>query len=287
MERRDFIKSLILTSLIFFNRKNGFSYGNQFYDETELIEKKLREYKKIDEGLSLSELISYVGKDFLGTPYEAGTLDIYTDREELVLKISGFDCVTFVENVLNFSRLINLGKLDLESFKNELIKIRYRDGIISDYTSRLHYFCDWIYENEKKSIIKAVTGEIGGVEYKKEINFMTSHKDSYKQLKENKSLVKKMYEIEDNINLRKIYYLKKSDIKKNQSGINTGDIIALTTEIEGLDVTHTGFAYIENGKLLFMHASQKYGKVIISYEGLSGYLNSIKKCSGIMIARPL
>jgi len=288
MNRRDFLKSSLISAVaILINGKNVFSAGNHFYDEIEMIENKLNIYKNIDSNTSISELIIHIGKDFLGTPYEAGTLDIHSDREELVLKISGFDCVTFVENVLNYARLINLKKLYLDGFKNELINIRYRDGIISDYTSRLHYFSDWIYDNEKKGIVQDITGGAGGIVYNKEINFMTSHKDSYKQLKENKSLVRIMYEIEDKINIRTKYYLKKSDVKKNQSSINTGDIVALTTEIEGLDVTHTGFAYIENEKLLFLHASQKAGKVIISKEGLLSYINSVKKCSGIMIARPL
>lgn len=288
MDRRDFIRSSFISAVaVLFYGKNVFSSGHNFFDEIALIENKLNFYKDIDPNTPVSELIIYIGKDFLGTPYEAGTLDVYSDREELVLKISGFDCVTFVENILNFSRLINLNKLDINGFKNELMNIRYRDGVISDYTSRLHYFSDWIYENEKKNIVKDLTGDSGGILYSKEINFMTGHKDLYKQLKENKSLVRKMYEIEDRINLRTKYYLKKSDVKKNQSSINTGDIIALTTEIDGLDVTHTGFAYIEDEKLLFLHASQKAGKVIISKEGLLSYLNSIKKCSGILIARPI
>lgn len=288
MYRRHFIKtSLLLSGSLLFSRNSLLSAKDRFYDEIELIENKLIDYNQIESSVPVSDLISLIGKDFLGTPYEAGTLEIKIDKEELILKISGFDCVTFVENILNFSRLVLLNKLNIENFKSELTKIRYRDGIIKDYTSRLHYFCDWIYNNEKKEIIKNITSEIGGSVYSKEINFMTSHKDSYEQLKNNKSLVNKMYDIEDNISLRKMYYIKKSDVKENQSEINTGDIIALTTEIKGLDITHTGFAYVENEKLLFMHASQKAGKVIISYEGLLSYINSVKKCSGIMVARPL
>lgn len=288
MDRRNFIKSGLLLSGAFFIPKNNlFSSLTNSFDEIELIKKRLADYERLIKDTQISYIVATIGEDFLGTPYEAGTLDVNTDEEKLILKISSFDCVTFVENVLNFSRLAYFKKPTIDDFKNELTKIRYRNGAIEDYTSRLHYFCDWIYDNEKKGIVKDITKDIGGIPYEKEINFMTSHLDSYPQLKNNKSLVKKMYEIEDNINLRKKYYLKKYGLKQNQSEILTGDIIALTTEIAGLDITHTGIAINDNGKVLFLHASQKAGEVIISNEGLLGYINSIKKCTGVIVARPV
>jgi len=288
MDRRNFIKSgLLLSGALFIPKNNLFPPVANSFDEIELIKKKLADYGKSLNDMDLPSLISSIGQDFLGTPYVAGTLDVNTEEEKLILKISSFDCVTFVENVLTFSRLIYIqNKSSVDDFRNELTKIRYRNGVIDDYTSRLHYFCDWIYDNEKKGIVKDITEDIGGILYDKEINFMTSHTDSYPQLKNNKSLVRKMYEIEDSINLRKKYYLKRFGLKQNQSQIQTGDIIALTTEIAGLDVTHTGIALNDNGKVLFLHASQKAGEVIISNEGLLGYINSIKKCTGIMVARP-
>lgn len=288
MDRRNFIITGFLLSGAFFVPKyNLFPSLLKSFDEIELIKQKLADFAKSMNEMDLPSLIAAIAKDFLGTPYEAGTLDVNTDGEELVLKISSLDCVTFVENVLTFARLVYSGKLTIGDFKNKLSEIRYRNGVIGDYTSRLHYFSDWIYDNEKKGIVKDITEDIGGTLYDKEINFMTSHTDSYPQLKNNKSLVRKMYEIEDNINLRRKYYLKRYGLKQNQSQIQTGDIIALTTEIAGLDVTHTGIALNDNGKVLFIHASQKAGEVIVSNEGLLGYINSIKKCTGVMVARPV
>lgn len=288
MDRRNFIISgFLLSGALFIPKYNLFPSLLKSFDEIELIKQKLADFSKSMNEMDLPSLIAAIAKDFLGTPYEAGTLDVNTDGEELVLKISSLDCVTFVENVLTFSRLVYSGKLTIGDFKNKLSEIRYRKGVIEDYTSRLHYFSDWIYDNEKKGIVKNITEDIGGTLYDKEINFMTSHTDSYPQLKNNKSFVRKMYEIEDNINLRKKYYLKRYGLKQNQSQIQTGDIIALTTEIAGLDVTHTGIALNDNGQVLFLHASQKAGEVIISNEGLLGYINSIKKCTGVMVARPV
>ncbi|MBN1632985.1 MAG: DUF1460 domain-containing protein [Ignavibacteria bacterium] len=288
MNRRNFLKSSIfLSAALVVPKFNFFPENNRLLDEIELVRAKLDYYENICKDLTLSDLISFVGNDFLGAPYEGGSLDFNVDVEELVIRISSFDCVTFVENVLNFSRLLFMNKTTTDDFISELTKIRYRNGVITDYTSRLHYFSDWIFDNEKKGIVKDITQDIGGIVYDKEINFMTNHLDSYKQLKNNKSLVKKMYEIEDNISLRKKYYLKRYGLKQNQSKIQTGDILALTTDIAGLDVSHTGLALNDNGRILFLHASQKAGKVIVSNEGLLGYINSIKKCTGVMVARPV
>ena len=38
------------------------------------------------------------------------------------------------------------GNTTFDDYKAELEKIRYRDGVIDGYASRLHYFCDWILQ---------------------------------------------------------------------------------------------------------------------------------------------
>ena len=69
--------------------------------------------------------------------------------------------------------------------------------------------------------------------------------------------------------------------------IQTGDIIALTSAIKGLDITHTGFAIRkEDGRIHLLHASSK-GKVEISELPLADYLQGIKHNTGIIVARPL
>jgi hypothetical protein len=69
--------------------------------------------------------------------------------------------------------------------------------------------------------------------------------------------------------------------------MKTGDIIATTTEISGLDVSHTGYIYKDDYGTYFLHASLSKKQVIISDVELKEYLNNDKKKTGIMIARPL
>lgn len=246
--------------------------------------KKLASFSDTLKNLPLNEIIIEVGRSFTGTPYVAGTLDENPLREELTVNVTGLDCVTFVENCLVISRLIKSGKTDFESYKAELEKIRYRDGKNTGYPSRLHYFSDWIYDNENKGIVKNITKEIGGKEYSKIFTFMTSHRDSYKQLT-NDDNFNEMYFIESEINSRTMYYIPKDEVSLYYDKLENGDIIGITSKLAGLDVAHTGFVFKKDGKAYLMHASLKNKEVEFSEEDLEDYLKGNSKQGGIMVAR--
>ena len=256
-------------------------------DERRACEEKLASFDASLKDMPIDEVIAEVGISFLGTEYVAGTLDENPDEEVLVIKIKGLDCVTFVENALVISRLIKKGKTNIEYYENELEFIRYRDGNNNGYTSRLHYFTDWIYDNECKGVAKDITYDIGGIPYNKNINFMTKHTKSYKQLHGNNKNISRIKEVESAMNERELFYIPKSMVDDYYDFLQTGDIIATTTDIGGLDVTHTGFIFKEDGKTYFMHASSTENEVVISYKQLKQYLQSNKKQTGIIVARPL
>ncbi len=287
MNRRTFIKlSGLVAGYITFNFNKNIS-GSQLIDDYEivLLKRKLKELESLDYTNDISVLVKSVGESFIGTPYEAGTLDVNL-TEKLIIKLSGLDCVTFVENSLALSRLVKKQKLTVEDFKEELKFIRYRDGKLDGYLSRLHYFTDWIYDNEQKGVVKDVTKEIGGKILNKNINFMSTHTDSYKVLKKNPDLVDELKIIEEDISQREIYYVPITKVEDKYDLLNDGDIIATVTSIDGLDVTHTGLIYKSAGETKFLHASLKNKEVIITSGELTSYLQGIKKCTGIIIARP-
>ena len=64
-----------------------------------------------------------------------------------------------------------------------------------------------------------------------------------------------------------------------------GDIIAITTNLPGLDVAHVGMAEYINGTLHLLHASSTLGKVVVSEEPLSQMLRNNKSWSGIRVVR--
>lgn len=264
------------------NLKN-FSFFDD-YDEA-LCRKKFKLFvEESVKSMPLGDAIVEIGKSFLGTDYVGGTLD-KNMGESLVVNLTGLDCVTFVENCLTFARCVKQGKTSFDDYKSELKKIRYRDGAIDGYASRLHYFCDWIWDNESKGIVKNITAEIGGIEYNKKIDFMTTHTKSYKQLS-NSTELEGVKAAEEAINSRNYYYIPTKDISKAYDLMQNGDIIATTTNIGGLDVTHTGYIYKEGGGTYFLHASSKSKQVIISQNELADYVAEDSKKTGIMIARP-
>jgi len=230
--------------------------------------------------------ITSVGKTFLGTPYIAKTLEI-DEKEPLVINFQGLDCTTYVENVLAFSLLLKNEKTDFTSFTKTLENIRYKDGKRNGYASRLHYFSEWIANNEKKGLLKNITSEIGGIEINKTINFMSTHSDLYPFLKDNDDNYNKIKASEEFLNNEAICILEQDQIKVNEHLIKSGDIIGLTTAIKGLDITHTGIATLEkDGRIHLLHASSS-GEVKISKEPLVEYLKKIKNNTGIMVCRPL
>lgn len=227
-----------------------------------------------------------VGKTFIGTPYVAKTLEV-GETETLVINLQGLDCTTYVENVLAFGMLLKDGKADFDSFANTLKTIRYKDGKIDGYGSRLHYFTDWIRKNEQKGSLKDITAEIGGVEVKKDIDFMGTHRDLYPFLK-NDDNYEKILATEAELAKETFCYLPQDQIETNEHLIQTGDIIALATSINGLDVTHTGIATREkDGRIHLLHASTGSMEVEVSELPLADYVKGIKKNIGILVARPI
>ena len=232
----------------------------------------------------MSNTVVAVGKSFLGSPYEAKTLEI-NEEEALVVNLHEFDCTTYVENVLVFSLMLRKEEDAFEAFTSLLQNLRYREGELDGYASRLHYFTDWISNNEAKGLVKDITMEIGGEAQQKTIDFMSSHRDLYPMLTDDTSF-ELISKTEEALSERTTYVLSVDQIAAAESQIRDGDIIALATSVGGLDVTHTGFALRHNGRIHLLHASSS-GSVEISEKPLADYLKGVRHNTGIIVARPL
>lgn len=260
----------------------------QVYSESDKLECEKRFSLAFDKKLAdkpIGEIISEIGKSFINTPYEAYTLEI-AETEKLIINFSRLDCTTFLETTLALARCIKKNKNSFEEFANELIFIRYRDGKLLDYTSRLHYFSDWIFNNLKKGIIKDVTKDLGGKPIKFDVNFMSENPHYYKHLKSNPEFIPIIKKQEKEIRERQYYFIPQNEILKVEEKINNGDIIALTTSDKGLDIGHVGFAVkMQNGRIHFIHAPQVGSKVQITEIPLAEYVKKIKKHTGIIVLR--
>jgi hypothetical protein len=243
--------------------------------------------RTLDQGEASSEtpgrLVLRIGAFFLGRPYRAETLES-KKVERLVLNLRELDCVTFVENVVALTWLGRSRQKSFDAFRRLLREIRYRQGRLRGYASRLHYFSDWIYDNEKKGIVKDVTEEIGGRPFHKAVSFMTTHPELYPPLKQAVQF-RRMRSVEREISRRVLFFISKKDLRRRERGIHDGDLIAITAKTEGLDILHVGFAARVKNRVHLLHASSAEGRVVLSLKTLYRYLMENEARSGIMVAR--
>lgn len=233
--------------------------------------------------LPINQIAIEVGTRFLGTVYEARTLEV-EGEEKLVVHLQGLDCTTFLENVVVMARLVRIDRCEFEDFIAELERIRYRDGQLAGYDARLHYFTEWLSDNEAKGILADITEEIGGEVYDKQIDFMSTHRSAYPALA-NDAFYETIKQAESKLNQNQRHYIPKGKLAALEVNIQDGDLVAITTSIGGLDVSHTGMAIRENGRIHLLHASSNSKKVEVSSKPLADYLMGNKSQSGVMVAR--
>lgn len=242
------------------------------------------------DSLPIGDLIAEIGKTFLGTDYLAHGLEIDGD-EQLVINLTGLDCTTLLENSLALSRCVKKGKTSFLDYQNELRFIRYRQGVIDEYPSRLHYFSDWIYDNISKRVIEDITERIGGKKIKFNLDFMSTHPENYKHLKshEGRTVFIPVIETQEKeISCREYHFIPKEELNGKEEMIENGDLIAITTTVKGLDIGHVGIAVkMENERIHLLHAPTENTKVQISEEPLSDYLMKFKRHSGAIILRAI
>ena len=229
----------------------------------------------------------HFAKQMLGVPYVAGTLD-GNEEEQLVVRTDALDCTTFVETVLAFCIADKRGERDYKGFKKALTDVRYRNGILNGYTSRLHYFSDWIRNNELMGFVKECTSETACAQPKELwLDFMTTHVDSYLPMKKNPELVKEMAVHEKNWQGTVVACIPKEmlNLSPEKLEIKNGDILAITTDVKGLDVVHVGFAFWKGEKLHLLHASSVAKKVIEDSLSLYEYSKNKKAHTGVRAVR--
>ena len=241
------------------------------------------------------DLLARIGERFVDTPYLPRTLEL-AGPERLVINLEALDCVTLVENVLVLARLAwvartNAGRVDdpdsfRAAYRDELTRIRYRGGELDGYASRLHYFSEWISDNEASGLVDAISRDLGGVADPSPIDFMSTHPDAYRQLAD-PDVLAAIARTEARLGQAERYYIPVEAIDAASGGIRDGDIIAATSTVAGLDIAHTGIALWRDGMLRLMHAPLVGSHVQISEESLAERIARIGGQDGIMVARPL
>lgn len=231
----------------------------------------------------------FFARAFIGTPYVAHTLEV-TDSEELVVNTAGLDCTTLVETV---AALTMCAVQEVYTFKNYLCNLgllRYRGGNMTDYTSRLHYFTDWIIDNTGMGLVEEIQqpSEVFSAVQTINVGFMSEHPSLYRHLKANPSYVSVIRQTEEALCGLTFRYIPKSGVVNDammREAVHDGDIIAITCNKPGLDIAHLGFAVWHADGLHLLNASMIHKKVVEEPMTLYRYLGKHPSHTGIRIVR--
>lgn len=236
-----------------------------------------------------------VGELAIGTPYEAFTLEAYIKAggspvgiEPIVVSLTRFDCVTLVESCLAIARVAATDSQPTwKRFSREVERMRYRGGRRLGYTSRLHYFSEWIADGERRGLVRDLGQEMGGVVDARPLRFMTEHRSSYPALA-NAAVFRQIGAMERRLDSHRRFMIPTDQIPRVENRIESGDVLAFATSLPGLDVSHAAFAYRDNGGVLrVLHAPLSGGAVEVTKTTLPEYVANIRRATGILLARPL
>jgi hypothetical protein len=255
---------------------------------------ELRTAQLTDRSIPLGIATARVATLAVGTPYEAHLLDAYLRRgdapatEPLTLSLTRFDCNSFVESCVAVARAARAGGAPTwKGFGREVERMRYRNGLRGDYTTRLHYFSEWIADGDKRCLLRDVGFALGGTEDRRPLRFMTEHRDSYVALADDR-VFKAMKETEKRLDGVSRHVIPAARIAQVEDRIQNGDIIGFATNTAGLDVTHCAVAVRDaRGVLRVAHAPLTGGGVEVSRSSLPEYVAGLRDATGIMVGRPI
>ncbi len=246
-------------------------------------------------GMPLGSAAAMVGVKAAGSPYEPSTLEAYLKtgrsprrKEPLTLSLTRFDCVTLVEACLAVARVASAGReATWERFAREVERMRYRDAKRGGYASRLHYFSEWIADGARRGLVRDLGAELGGEPDGRPLRFMTGHRASYAALAD-AAVLEEIGAIERQLDGASRMVIPPERIPDVADRIETGDVLGFATSIAGLDVTHAAFAYRDDANVLrVLHAPLSGGVVEVTRATLPEYVGAIRRCTGILVARPL
>lgn len=241
----------------------------------------------------LGRAAARVGELALGTPYRAHTLEEYLAAggsprsEPATTYLTVFDCVTLVESALAIARTAATPGGGWSDFVHEVERMRYRGGVRSGYASRLHYFSEWISDNAARGMVRDLGPELGAVEDRRPLRFMSGHRSAYPALRDD-AVFAAIVAMEKRLDSAPRHLVRKEHVPAIASRIQTGDVLGFACSLDGLDCTHTGLAYRDHaGVLRVLHAPLSKGEVQVSRGTLAEYVDAVHASTGILIARPL
>lgn len=232
--------------------------------------------------------VERIARMFVDVPYVAHTLEMPAgENEMLTVNIDQLDCTTFVESVAALAITVGERRSSWRDFVYNLERIRYRGGRMNGYSSRLHYIAEWIIDNTHRGNFADVTNRFPKVNYAtKTLDFMSHHRDRYVALADSTNY-DRICRVEDGLRSHRYPFVKTMDLKDKatKAAFRTGDIVALTSNLKDLDVTHLGIVVLVEGEPYLLHASSSLGKVTVTNIPLDKFMERNRSLTGVRVVR--
>ena len=233
--------------------------------------------------------VLWLARQFLGVPYVAHTLEI-NDDERLVVNTRQLDCTTLVETVTALKLCTQADKHSFADYLNALRQLRYRQGRMAGYPSRLHYFTDWIRDKVEMQLVTDIQQPNPPFSAVQTVNvdYMSTHPSAYKALKANPALIPEIRAAEQSLTGMKVRHIPKRSLRNSallRKVVKDGDILAITCNKKGLEIAHLGFAVWRSDGLHLLNASMIHKKVVEEPMTLYQYMQRHKTHTGIRVIR--
>jgi len=199
--------------------------------------------------------ITSISSHFLDTPYLANSLiGGPAQTEQLVLRLDGFDCFTFLDTVEALRR-----SKTADDFPAQMVQVRYRGGVVS-FENRRHFFSDWVAG--PGSPITDVTAMVSrGREIYAHKN-LNSHADGA------------LWVPGIGVVPRTIAYIPSSEVDETfLATLEPGDYVGVFSQLPGLDVSHTGLIVKAGASVTLRHASSRESVQRVIDEDLVAYMH--------------
>lgn len=231
----------------------------------------------------------FFGRQFVGVPYVAATLE-GNDPECLVVNLRQMDCTTLVENVAALTWACHAPGDAWSRFTHYLEQLRYRNGRLNGYTSRLHYFTEWMTDNGRRGLVVPVdAGAAASARFAPVLSYMSTHPSAYPALKRHPEWVPLIASMEQRLSGVRVSYIPRSRLGAGRAtlgAIRNGDIVAIATRRAGLDYSHVGLAvWGRDGRLHLLNASSLRKKVVEEPQTLYQYMQGQRNQLGIRLVR--
>lgn len=205
---------------------------------------------------SVGGRMKYISGRLLGLPYIAGPLVGSPDTpEELVTRMDGFDCTTYLQTVLALALARSA-----DEFVMKLREIRYVDGDVK-YRKRLHYTVDWAQYQIRRGLLADLTMGEETVAREKTLSFL-------KGIEPMRVLLR---------------YYPKPALGSVSRWLVDGDLIYFVSSRRDLDIFHVGLIFRSGSQLVLRHARHKRERVL---EQDMGDFFRRSQFSGFIINRP-